>query len=154
MRVERQRLLPDLTLGYFNGTNRYEGAKHYQGVEVGVGIPLFFSDQRARIRAKGYSLESNASMQEYYARKYRERVEELMTRLEQYGGELAYYLEYGKDLSAELSRSALLGYQQGEIDFYRFVLSMDQAIQMELNHLETLYRYNETVLEINYLTLE
>jgi cobalt-zinc-cadmium resistance protein CzcA len=154
IRVERQRLLPELTLGYFNGTNRYEGARHYQGVEVGVGIPLFFSEQRARIKARGYSLEANASMQEYYIRRYEQRVEELLTRLEKYGEELAYYLEYGKALSAELSRSALIGYQEGEIDFYRFVLSMDQAIQMELNHLESLFQYNETVLEINYLTLE
>ncbi len=154
LRVERQRLLPDLTLGYFNGTNRFEGARHYQGFEVGVGIPLFFSDQRAKIKAKGYSLQVNARMQEFYARKYRERVDELMTRLEQYGEELAYYLEHGQGLSAELSRSAMLGYQEGEIDFYQFVLSMDQAIQMELNHLEALYGYNETVLEINYLTLE
>jgi cobalt-zinc-cadmium resistance protein CzcA len=154
LRVERQRLLPDLTLGYFNGTNRFEGARHYQGFEVGVGIPLFFSEQRARIKAKGYAMEANQSMQEFYTRRYRQRVEELMTQLEKYGEELAYYLEYGKVLSKELSRSALLGYQEGEIDFYRFVLSIDQAIQMELTHLESLFLYNQTVLEINYLTLE
>ena len=154
LRVERQRLLPDLTFGYFNGTNRYEGARHYQGIEVGVGIPLFFSEQRARIQARGYSLEANASMQEYYARRYEQRVEELLTQLEKYGEELTYYLEYGQALSSELSRSALISYQEGEIDFYRFVLSMDQAIQLELTHLESLFLYNQTVLEINYLTLE
>ena len=42
----------------------------------------------------------------------------------------------------------------GEIDFFRFALSVDRAVEIEIKHLENLYNYNELVLEINYLTLE
>jgi cobalt-zinc-cadmium resistance protein CzcA len=154
LRVEKQMLLPDLTLSYFNGTNQYDGARHYQGFEIGLGFPLFFSEQRARIRAKGYQIEASSSMQEHYIRSYRGRLEELITLLEKYGGEIEFYLQYGKKLAGEISRSSRISYQQGEIDFYRFVLSFDQAVQLDLNYLEALLNYNETVLDINYLTLQ
>jgi cobalt-zinc-cadmium resistance protein CzcA len=154
LRVQKQMLLPDLTVSYFNGTNRYEGARHYQGFEVGVGIPIFFSEQRARIRAKGYQIEATDHMQQHYIRMYRQRLEELMTNLQQYGEEIAFYVENGRALASELSRSAQISYREGEIDFFKFVMSLDEAAQIELNHLEALYLYNETVLDINYLTLE
>jgi cobalt-zinc-cadmium resistance protein CzcA len=154
LRVEKQMLLPDLTVSYFNGTNRYEGARHYQGFEVGVGIPIFFSEQRARIRAKGYQIGAADHMQEHYIRLYHQKLEELMTNLQKYGEEIAFYMENGKELASELSRSAQISYREGEIDFFRFVMSLDEAAQIELNHLEALYQYNETVLDINYLTLD
>jgi cobalt-zinc-cadmium resistance protein CzcA len=154
LKVEKNMLLPDLTLSYFNGTNRYTGARHYQGFEVGLGIPLFFSEQRARIKAKSYQMEATASLQQHYIRRYNQRVSELATSLKKYGEEIQFYLENGKQLAAELSRSAQISFQAGEIDFYRFVLSLDQAVQIELNHLEALHMYNETVLDINYLTIE
>jgi cobalt-zinc-cadmium resistance protein CzcA len=154
LRVEKQLLFPDLTISYFNGTNRYEGARHYQGFEVGVGIPIFFSEQRARIRAKGYQIEATGHMQEHYIRMYGQRLEELMTNLQKYGEEITFYMENGRELASELSRSAQISYREGEIDFFRFVMSLDEAAQIELNHLESLYLYNETVLDINYLTLE
>ncbi len=52
LKAEKNMLLPDITLGYFNGTNNYAGAQHYQGFEVGLGIPLFFGEQRAKVNAK------------------------------------------------------------------------------------------------------
>jgi cobalt-zinc-cadmium resistance protein CzcA len=154
LRVAKQMLLPDLTVSYFNGTNRYEGARHYQGFEVGVGIPLFFSEQRATIRAKGYQMEATTHLQEHYIRMYHQRMEELMTNLEKFGEEIGFYFDHGKQLAMELSRSAQISYREGDIDFYQFVISLEEAAWIELNHLESLHLYNETVLDLNYLTLE
>jgi cobalt-zinc-cadmium resistance protein CzcA len=154
LRVAKQMLLPDLTVSYFNGTNRYEDARHYQGFEVGVGIPLFFSEQRATIRAKGYQMEATTHLQEHYIRMYHQRMEELMTNLEKFGEEIGFYFDHGKQLAMELSRSAQISYREGDIDFYQFVISLEEAARIELNHLESLHLYNETVLDLNYLTLE
>ena len=152
--VEKNRLLPDITLGYFNGTNRFAGSGNYQGVEVGIGIPLFFSEQRSRIRAERYSLDAAVNLQAHYIRQYGFRVSELMTGISKYEEAMRYYDQSGRELSRELSAYAQQGYAAGEIDFFRFVRSMDNALAIELDYLETLFEYNQLVLEVNYLTFE
>jgi cobalt-zinc-cadmium resistance protein CzcA len=154
LKVERNLLLPEVTLGYFNGTNRYEGAEYYQGFEVGVGVPLFFSEQRAKMKAKQYALEATANLQQNYARNYAYRVSELMKGLSKYQEAIRYYEQSGKALASELMRSSLMSYDAGEIDFFRLAQSLDRALEIELTYLENLNRYNQQVLEINYMTLE
>ena len=152
--VEKQMLFPDFTLGYFNGTNRYEGARNYQGFEIGLGIPIFFSEQRARVKARQFALQATSQLQAHYIRNYENRVAELESGLVKYREAIAYYEDTGKTLSAELVRSSQLSFSSGEIDFFRLAASMDRAIDIELNYLENLSNYNQLVLEINYLTFD
>jgi cobalt-zinc-cadmium resistance protein CzcA len=49
LKVERNRLLPDLSFSYFNGTNSYEGAKNYQGYPTS----RYPSNQAARFSDHG-----------------------------------------------------------------------------------------------------
>jgi heavy metal efflux system protein len=154
LKVEKNLLLPEFTLGYFNGTNRYEGAENYQGFEVGVGVPLFFGEQRARVKAKQFAMEATASLQASYIRNYENRVSELMNGLAKYKDAILYYDRSGKALAAELIRSAQKSYSVGEIDFFRLAQSLDRALEIELGYLDNVHWYNELVLEINYLTLE
>ena len=153
LKAEKSLLLPDLTLGYFNGSNHYADAERYQGFEVGLGIPLFFGEQRAKVNAKKFAIQATGNIQDHYFRQYNMRVNELRESLGKYADALHHYEERGKHLSTELIRSSRLGYQAGEIDFFRFALSVDRAVQIKLDHLENLYNYNELVLEINFLTI-
>jgi cobalt-zinc-cadmium resistance protein CzcA len=154
LKVEKNLLLPELTLGYFNGTNNYTGAEHYQGFEVGVGVPLFFSEQRAKVKAKQFAMEATAALQSSYIRKYENRVSELMNGLAKYQEAIRYYDRSGKELSRELVRSSQKSFEAGEIDFFRLAQSLDRAVEIELGYLDNLNSYNQLVLEINFLTLE
>ena len=154
LKVERNLLLPEFTLDYYNGTNRYEGAEHYQGFKVGVGVPLFFSEQRARVKAKQFAMQATANLQDNYIRNYNNRVSELMNELAKYQDAILYYELTGKNLAAELIRSAQVSYSAGEIDFFRLAQSLDRAVEIEMGYLDNLHWYNELVLKINYLTLE
>jgi len=153
MKVEKNRLLPDVTLGYFNGTNAYAGARNYQGFEVGLGIPIFFSEQRAKIKAGRYAGEAALNLKANYIRVYNNNISEIISEMEKFREYVTYYEQTGKQLAAELYRSAQKSFAAGEIDFFRFVQSMDSAIEIELTYLENLFKYNEMVLEINYMTL-
>ncbi|MBE9518698.1 MAG: CusA/CzcA family heavy metal efflux RND transporter, partial [Bacteroidetes bacterium] len=154
LKVEKNLLLPELTLGYFNGANRYEGAENYQGFEVGVGVPLFFGEQRARVKAKQFAMEATANLQTHYIRSYENRISALKNGLTKYQEAINYYERTGKHLAKELVRSSQKSYSAGEIDFFRLAQSLDQAIAIELAYLDNLNSYNQIVLDINYMTLE
>src|SRR5690606_21535243 len=49
--LEKQKLLPDLNLEVFRGTNRFPNAKVYHGIQAGVAIPLWFGAQSSKIKA-------------------------------------------------------------------------------------------------------
>ena len=154
LKVEKNLLLPELTLGYFNGTNRYEGAEHYQGFEVGVGVPLFFGEQRARVKALQFAMQATANLQNLYIRTYENRISELKKGLAKYQEATDYYESTGRLLANELTRSSQKSYSAGEIDFFRLAQSLDRAIAIELGYLDNLNSYNQLVLDINYMTLE
>ena len=154
MKAEKNKLLPDLTLGYFNGSNAYAGARNYQGFEVGLGLPLFFGEQRAKVKAGKFAMEATSALQDHYFRQYNNRASELKAGLEKYMEAIEQYEHAGKHLAAELLRSSQLSYAAGEIDFFRFAQSIDRAVEIQIEHLGNLYKYNGLVLEINYLTLE
>ena len=151
--VEKNMLLPDISLGYFNGSNSYAGSRNYQGFEVGLGIPLFFGEQRARIKAGQHALDMSIHLQAHYVRMYDNKVNELMGKIGKFEESIHYYEKSGKELARELTRVAETSYAAGEIDFFRLVQSLDNAIEIELDYLDNLFEYNKLVLDLNYMTL-
>lgn len=154
LKAEKQALLPDITLSYFNGTNKYPDAKYYQGFEVGLGLPLFFGEQKAMVKAKRYAVEATANLYEFYIRSYANKRSEMLLELQKYKEAIRLYEQSGKELASELIRSAHKSFEAGEIDFFRFIQSMDRAIEIELDYQENLQLYNQLVLEINYMTMD
>ena len=51
LKLERQKLLPDLNASVFNGTNNGKGERSFSGFQVGVAIPLWFGTQKSKIQA-------------------------------------------------------------------------------------------------------
>jgi cobalt-zinc-cadmium resistance protein CzcA len=154
LRVERNKLLPDITIGYYNGSNRFVGSKNYPSYEIGITIPLFFIEQKARINAAKIGIEASRKYAEYYKLSLLLKIEELKSELKKYRGHLEYYYTTGRQMSREIEKEARDGYEKGVIDYYSFVESIQNATLIELEYLDWLFQYNSTVLEINYLILE
>ncbi len=96
IKVEKNKLLPDVTVSYFQGTNKYADSKNYQGFQVGVGIPLFFSEQRGKAKAEQYAWEAIKYLQTDYIHVYQNKVSEMMTGLDKYKESIKYYEHSGK----------------------------------------------------------
>lgn len=152
LRVERNRLLPDLKLGYFNGSNQYEGAQNYQGVMLGLAVPLFFGEQKARINANKIALDITHDLKDHYESTLKAKYGELTFELKKYQASLDMYNNAGKELSGEIVRTAQKSYEVGEIDFYQFVLSIENGLTLTIDYLDNVAKYNHVALEINYLT--
>ncbi|MEA1898234.1 MAG: efflux RND transporter permease subunit [Bacteroidota bacterium] len=152
LKLQRNRLLPDFSLSYFIGTNQYAGAKNYEGFQFGLMLPIFFGEQKARIKANKITISINENLYEHYLSTTKAKYAELKSELIKYQKSLDFYNSTGKQLSEEIIRSSQKNYQMGEINFFQFVLSIENALALSIDYLENVSKYNKVALEINYLT--
>jgi cobalt-zinc-cadmium resistance protein CzcA len=150
-RVEKQKLLPDLHLSYFQGTNNGMDAQIYHGVQAGIGIPLFFSEQKSKIKAAVIENDVLINEEENYQKQLLTRYYQLQSELSKYNEAIEFYTKSGRKLSKELINTSNKAFYNGEIDFIQFILLLENAKGIEMTYLENLYNYNQTVLELNYL---
>lgn len=151
-RFQKQQLLPDLSLNYFQGTNSGLN-KNLEGYLFGLKIPLLFGGQSSKIKASNIAEEIVKEESKNYEIQLNQKYNVLKAKLYQYEKELDYYENEGSELSKEIIKTANGSFKNGEIDFYQYILSLENAYEIQLNYLENLNNYNQTVIKLNYLTL-
>jgi cobalt-zinc-cadmium resistance protein CzcA len=152
LQLEKNKLLPDISLAYFRGSNSYSNAQTYQGFQIGLSLPLFFGEQKARIKANKIAIDIHQNRRNNFLIDRKAKQEELLLELKKYDESIRNYEESGQKLSEQLIKAAQKSYQLGEIDFFRFVFSMENAVNLSLIYLDNISQYNQLALELNYLS--
>jgi len=151
LNLEKQKLLPDLNASLFRGTNLGPGVQSYSGFQVGVAIPIWFSAQKAKIDASKIGTTILKSEGENYRIQLTSRYMALRSDLRKYEGGIIYYETTGKKLATETLFHAEKAFKNGEINFLQYTQLLENAKSIETNYLTTLFQYNMTALEANYL---
>ncbi|MFC4633153.1 CusA/CzcA family heavy metal efflux RND transporter [Dokdonia ponticola] len=151
-KLEKQQLLPDISLNYFQGTNEGLNTNLY-GYQVGIKIPLLFGGQSARIKAAGIAEEIATEVSNEYTIQLKAKFDALHMQLEQVRTALTYYEEEGTALSDEILKTANSSFRNGEIDFFQYIQSLESAYEVKLEYLDKLNEYNTIIININHLTL-
>lgn len=149
--LEKQKLLPDLYGEFFRGTNTGPNARIYPGIQLGVSIPLWFGAQKAKINASKFELVQTNLAANNYTFQLSNRKEQLEIELKKFQEAISFYTEEGQQLSMQLIAQGNQAYKSGEIDFFQYVLLIENSRNIEVDYLTNLQGYNMTVLEINYL---
>ena len=151
-KLESQQLLPDISVAYFQGTNSgFEG--NLSGYQAGLKIPLLFGGNASRIKAAKIAEEIAVEESKEYEVRLNARYEVLQALYEKYDKTLDYYEAEGSELSEEILKTADLSFRNGEIDFFQYIQSIENANEILLDRLDNLNRYNQTVIQLNYLSL-
>lgn len=150
--LEQQQLLPDISLNYFQGTNEGLNSNLY-GYQFGLKIPILFGGKSAKIKASKYAEQASTEELKEYQTQLISKQNILKNKLTTYSEALAYYENEGKQLSKEILKTAIGSFKNGEINFYQYLQSLESAYQIQLEYLNKLQDYNQTVIAINYLTL-
>lgn len=150
--LEENRLLPDLNLEYFQGTNKGLGTSLY-GIQLGVRIPLFFFGHSSKVKSFKIQTKITEMQNTEITVAMNQRYKTLLGQLEQQAKELSYYEDEGGHLSDQILKAASGNFQNGEIDFFQYIQSLENAYEIQLNYLDVLNEYNQTVIAINYLTI-
>ncbi|HNP19824.1 MAG TPA: CusA/CzcA family heavy metal efflux RND transporter [Fulvivirga sp.] len=149
--LEKHKMLPDINASVFKGTNMGSGSQSYSGFQVGVAIPLWFGSQKSKIAAAKTGTDILMSESYNYKLQLMSRYETLLSDLRQFEEGLTYYESTGKKLSIETLYHANKAFQNGEINFLQYTQLLENTKTIEANYLKSLFQYNMTVLEANYL---
>ncbi len=139
---------PEWALGYMNQSIRPNYS--FQAVTVGATVPLFRKRMRAATDEARVALEISRR-ETLRARYVRERNQELL-------------MEQARTLDHQLSREGValrrqakrlrnLASQQlelGETDYFRYLQAMELATRYELEYLDLLEQYNQTIIDLEY----
>ncbi len=151
-KFEKQQLLPDFSLNYFQGTNPGLNTNLF-GYQLGLKIPLLFGGQSSKIKAARIAEDIAEQESNEYTIQYSAKRIALGIRLEQFQEALDYHEQEGTALSDEILKTANGSFKNGEIDFYQYIQSLESAYEIKLHYLEKLNEYNTIVINLNYLTL-
>ena len=65
-----------------------------------------------------------------------------------------YYETSGKKLSDEILKVANMSYKHGEIDFFQYIQSLENALQIKIDYLDAILEYNNTILDIEFINYQ
>lgn len=157
-KLERSKLLPELTLGYFligmkgNGADDkwYSGALRFHSGQIGLGIPLFNGGQKARIRASAINEKIAATQYEVQLQNlesgYRSALEQYKRQEEM----VAYYERTALKHAETIVETANKQFSNGEINYLEYVLLLNQATEIQINYVETIKNRNLALAELYY----
>lgn len=161
---ERAKLSPDFSLGYANqsiigyqspdGINQkyYDGGNRFHIVNVTMGIPIFNKAVKAKIKAGQVNEEVAKLHSQATVQQIKTGLQKLKEDYLQQERAVQYYEQTGLQQSELIYKNAKLSFEKGEISYLEWVILMNNAVTIQLGYLESVSRYNQTVIQIEYLT--
>ena len=148
--LQKQHWLPDLNLDYFQGKNNGLSQSLY-GFQVGIGIPILFSGNRAKTKVAKIEVQSWEQQKQNEVQKIDKYINQKTNELAKYQEAINYYNQFGKKLSDEIIKVGNMSYKQGEIDFFQYIQSLENATTIQVEYLDNVLQFNKTQLDLQYL---
>jgi heavy metal efflux system protein len=161
-KVETAKVLPELTIGYFNqsligyqntnGADQYfDASKRFTGFQVGVSIPLWIVPQTAKVKAAGINQKVMESNFEQYQTNVQNQYSQYLQEYMQDKNTLEYYEKSALPNAELIIKQADKGFKSGEIGYVEYLQSIRTALNIKSNHLTSLNQYNQSVIKLEFL---
>lgn len=161
-KVDRNRLLPEINVGYFNqsligyqninGQEQFFGGGHrFQGIELGLSIPLWIAPQVARARAAAFNEEVAKQNAGHFQTNLQGVFVQALQEVEKNLASLDYYQRSALKNAELILTQARLAFAAGQIGYIEYLQSLKNAIAIKSNYLESLNAYNQSVVKIEFL---
>lgn len=160
--VEQSRLLPDIQLGYFNQSligyyNRngvetfYDGNQRFQGVILGLAIPIWIRPQVARIKSAELAKQIAQSNSELLHKNLSSQLSQSVQQYEKYKRSLDYYEKNALPQADLILDQAQKSFKAGAIGYMEYFQALNRALTIKNTYLDNLNLFNIAVLNIEFL---
>ncbi|HWY10203.1 MAG TPA: efflux RND transporter permease subunit, partial [Bacteroidia bacterium] len=157
--LERSKLLPNLNVGYYNqsiqgygnDTKFYTSSFRFHTLQFGMGVPLFFGSQKAKINsAKTLELISENNYQiglQKLQTEYQAALKLYLTQSET----LKYYEDTALKNANTITTTANQQFSNGEINYLEWTMLINNAITIQSNYIDLVKDFNQTIIQLNFL---
>ncbi len=161
-KVKQAANLPDITLGFFsqtligyqtiNGNNQYfSSSSRFNGVQVGLAIPLWYGPQAAKVKAAKVGEKIAQTNAILYQQNLEWQYQQTMQEIAKNKASLNYYETSALPNAALLIRQSDLSFKNGNIEYDVFLQGLKDALAIKASYNSSLLRYNESVINLEFL---
>lgn len=163
--VASAKMLPNITLGYFNQSfigngetangapTVFDSGDRFTGVRLGLSIPIWFRSNTARIKAAKIHKLENEALLEAVTNTTQTQLQALLETLKNRQDNLDYYGQNALPQAELLLKQSQRGFQEGEIGYVEYVQGLNRALTIHTKYLTLVNQYNQTLIKIERLIL-
>lgn len=150
--LAKNEMLPGISASYFIRSNSAID-NNFNGYQVGLNIPLLFFGDRSKIKSKEIAELAKRADVEDAKITIEQKKNQLINKLSVQKQALDNYENNQLLVADEILKVAKQSYKAGEIDFFRYTQSIENAQRIQLDYLSKLREYNQTIIALNYFLL-
>lgn len=156
--LEKSRLLPDLSFSYNNMTMRgagadnilYDGSTRFQAGQIGVGIPLFYGAQKAKITASKSLQRLSEENYQFGLKRFKAEYQAAVNQYINFSKSVDYFEKTGLKNASLIRDAAHQQFANGGINYIEWVMLINQAITINNDYLSAVNNLNESIIQLNY----
>ncbi len=115
-------------------------------------MPLFVGSGIAKAKAAKTNIEREQKNADYLQQQLKSQFEQEAEQLNTYQSLIDYYKNTAIPNASLIIKNASKAYLNGDISYVEYVQSIETASSIQLNYNEAISNYNQTVINIQYLT--
>ena len=158
--LQKSKLFPDLHLGYYNQSIQGTGADNllytkstrFSAVQFGIGVPLFFGSQMAKIKSgKTLQLISENNYQlglQTLKTEYETAFKNYQTQLKT----VKYFEDTALQNANTITKTANQHFSNGDINYLEWTMLINNATSIQSSYTDAVKELNQTIIQLNYLT--
>ena len=162
-KVERSRMMPDFSIGYFSQTMQgvqdvdgvsrtFRTSDHFTGIQAGIAIPLWFSPYTAKTKAVKLKEKVARTNAEYYSKTMNGTYQALIGEYNKYNNSVLYYENQAIPEANLIIEQSTRSYKAGAMDYIDYIQNLNHALSIKQNYLEAINNYNQTIISIEFIT--
>ena len=143
---------PELNLSLFNGFNSFSDLEFYPGIQAGISILLSKESYKAQQSADKISTEISQLQLSTNQLNLKREEAFLNQKLANISNRLVSYENTALRTSTELVSSAETALKQGAMDYFQYLMILDNARQSKIKWLSLIHEYNQATISLQYLS--
>ena len=161
--LERSRMLPDFSIGYFsqtmqgiqevNGVPRtFCAGERFNGIHAGIAIPLWFVPYTSKTNAARIKAEVARTNAEYYSKSIGGSYRSLLGEYAKFNNSVNYYEKQDITEANIIIEQATRSYKAVAMAYLEYILNLSRALTIKQNYLDAHNNYNQTIVSIDFIT--
>jgi cobalt-zinc-cadmium resistance protein CzcA len=130
----------------------FGSSDRFTGIEAGIAIPLWFGPYASRSKAAGLKEQVARLNADYYSKSLQGNYRELLAEYSKFSASLDYYEKQALPEARLIIEQATSSYKAGAMDYLDYIITLNRAQDIQKNYLEALNSYNQTIINIEFIS--